>query len=312
MLLFDKYKIVDLDFLYFKEEYKIENYLWDYNISLCPKERFFFIKSFNFQLENGHKIYDKTFEYVCIHPTDIFSIYDFYQSDHFKSKDLNYILSYQEIEKYLELKSKKEILYIDRNKLSFKKQKHFLLFVNEETREREFLIISSNNDKKLEEYINSKKISSFYVKLCVSVKELDYVAKLYKRYLKGKIENKKEIINSLEMISKYIKYFNFPLIDLINKKSQEYNNQKIVNSEKKRLMIQYLNYFQEYENERTMQYELEEDGILFDNVIDDITLFRHSKGYISKLLDQSFLAFKKDLNDVSIGLKEIHKIENDY
>lgn len=314
MFFFDKYKIIDIDYSMSEQEYN-NNYLWDINSAICPKYKFFFIKAFKFEEKN--KIYTKTIEYISVHPSDIFTLYDFYQSNYHKSNDISYILSYQEIEKFILLKSSKSILKLNNNFLPIYKHKNFLLFVNEETNEKIFQIIYSNNINDLNNYINKMKISSFYLKLIEKVSEMNDIVKLYKKYISGKIalEERNNIKNFINNLKEQFKYMGEPLVKLISSKSYEIsinNENKTLIETKKELLIQYINYFKKYEEDREDQYELDEDGIYFENVLNDITLFRHSEGYVKKILDESYNIYKKDQKEVNEEFVKVQEEINGY
>lgn len=258
MVFFDKYKIIDIDYSMSKKEY-LNSYLWDTNSSICPKDKFFFIKAFKFV--GADKVYTNTIEYISVHPSDIFTLYDFYQSNYHKSNDISYILSYQEIEEFIRLKSSNSIVKIRDKFLPIYKYKNFLLFVNEETNEKIFQIIYSNSMEELNDYINKMKISSFYVKLIERVSEMKNIVRLYKKYISGKIniEEKENIKSFVNVLNEQIKYMDDPLIKLISRKSYEvsmnHKNKTFIEA-KKELLIQYKNYFKSYEEDREEQYEL--------------------------------------------------------
>lgn len=314
MVFFDKYKIIDIDYSMSKKEY-LNSYLWDTNSSIFPKDKFFFIKAFKFV--GADKVYTNTIEYISVHPSDIFTLYDFYQSNYHKSNDISYILSYQEIEEFIRLKSSNSIVKIRGKFLPIYKYKNFLLFVNEETNEKIFQIIYSNSMEELNDYINKMKISSFYVKLIERVSEMKNIVRLYKKYISGKIniEEKENIKSFVNVLNEQIKYMDDPLIKLISRKSYEvsmnHKNKTFIEA-KKELLIQYKNYFKSYEEDREEQYELDEEGIYFENVISDITLFRHSKEYIKELLDKSYDIYIKDKEEVDNEFAKVQEEINEY
>lgn len=315
MNFFDKYKLIDIDYSMFNKEYKKEDYLWDVSKDICPKDRFFFIKAFSFT--GNEKVYIKTMEYISVHPTDIFTIYDFYQSNYHKKNDISYILSNQEIEKFIELNKKRNIIYLSNKFFNKSKIKKFLLFVNEETHERIFEIVHSSTIEDLNNYINKKKISSFYVKLSENVKDMKNIVKSYYMYINNNIkqEEKNEIIDFVKGLSIQSNYLNKPLIKLILEKAYEIamSSENItLNEAKKELLIKYLNYFKQYSEDREDQYELDENGIYFENVLNDITLFRHSKEYIKTILDESYNMYQKDLKDINDEFIKVQEEINEY
>ncbi len=124
-----------------------------------------------------------------------------------------------------------------------------------------------------------------------------------------------EIIDFVKGLSIQSNYLNKPLIKLILEKAYEIamSSENItLNEAKKELLIKYLNYFKQYSEDREDQYELDENGIYFENVLNDITLFRHSKEYIKTILDESYNMYQKDLKDINDEFIKVQEEINEY
>lgn len=334
MIYIDQYKIESIDFDNFKEEYDCQqDYLWDYKKELCPKEKFFILNGYRFlkekeiaqrfAIESSEKNYLSQIEYVAVMPTDLYVFFDFYLAGLYEKHDINYILSYKEIELYAKLKKDKKYIELDKKKW-FSNNGFFLLFVNEETRERKFEIIHVDNMKKLEEHISSYKIQDFYLKMKVELNQMNYYFKLFERYKNEKVsqEERKEIlelfdnpflgkpspVNLIEIIDDEIN----KQLDSGNKKEEytiEEQALRHVNFlyAKRNVLINYKSIYNDYHNKIKEKNILEDEGIDIERILDDITLYRHSENYFSNLLDQSYknyLEDKKLIEDAFIKVME--------
>lgn len=325
MVCFDQYKIEMFDFEMFNKEYgENKKYLWDINENVCPKDKFFIVNGCKFDnrnsakrdlIESSHKEYSSKIEYTIVSPTDTYVVFDFYLHSLHEKIDISYILSEKEFEIYQSKLKTKDFLNIN-NRFYLNKKIYFVIFINSLTRETIYQLIISNNDYELEDHINYFKIMGFYAKAVISKKEMDLYTKEYKKYTSGKINKKEraeieELLN-MPFIGKNSKLNLIEFIEVeIERRLTEHQRKEPENeaefiqreynflSAKKAALLNYKSLHENYQKKMKEKEILEDDGFYIENMLDEITLYRHSKDFFRELLDLSFESFvvDKDLID---------------